>query len=165
MAFTVDYSQAKQGFSLIEDGKYECVLTSIDEVTAKSGTKGYKIEVVLRDDIDQASAGRSFSQTLWTQKATGQLSGGLLNAMAKAMRLENGKSYNSIQELFADMILKPFTAEIVIEEQVYGVENKVWRSNRIVKWFQTDKTQLSMAGGAVATGAGFYPVNNQDVPF
>ncbi len=166
MTFQIDYDKAQQGFSLIEPGNYECVLTSVDQVTAKTGTKGYSLRVVLRDDVAQASVGRTFDQVLWTKTSTGQINTGLLNAMAKAMRLENGKSYNSIEDLFADMLLKPFLGEIIIDEQEYGPEKKIWRSNRIVKWYPTDKTTMNLAGSkAMKEDSGFYPVSDENIPF
>lgn len=58
------------------------------------------------------------------KKATGQLPGGLLNAMAKAIKLPNGKQYNSALELFGDMVFKPFLGEITIDEQEYGEDKR-----------------------------------------
>lgn len=166
MAFQVDYDQAQQGFTLVKPGKYECVLTGVEGVTAKTGTKGYKLNVVIRDDVVQEFAGMTFEQVLWTRRDTGQVNGGLLNAMAKAMRLENGKSYNSIEDLFADMVLKPFVGEIIIDEQEYGPENKIWRSNRINRWEPSEKLNLNLAESkALQTDAGFYPIDNGDIPF
>lgn len=164
MTFTIDYDKAKQGFTLVDPGKYECVLTDVEKTVAKTGTIGYKLHVVIRDDVDQPFSGWTFDQTLWTKRDTGQLNGGLLNAMARAMQLENGKSYKSMEDLFVDMILKPFIGEIVIDEQEYGTEGKIWRSNRIQKWHATGKPDMHI-GGAATQNAGFFPVDESDVPF
>lgn len=166
MTFKIDYDQAQQGFTMIKPGKYECVLTGVEGVTAKTGTKGYRLSVAVRDDVVQEFAGRTFEQVLWTRRDTGQVNGGLLNAMAKAMRLENGKSYNSIEDLFADMVLKPFVGDIVIDEQEYGLDKKIWRSNRISRWEASEKPNLNLAGSKVLQESqGFMPVSNQNVPF
>lgn len=160
MTFTVDYSAAQQGFNLIGPGNYECMIVVVKPVTAKSGTQGYHMEVRVRDDVQQEASGAVFEQTLWTKKATGQLPGGLLNAMAKAIKLPNGKQYNSIVDLFADMLYKPFLAEVTVDETTYGPENKLWRSNRIVKWRETKFPQVTQQ-----MQPGYYPVDNNDVPF
>lgn len=159
MAFTVDYDAARQGFSLIEPGDYECVIMEVVPVTAKSGTQGFKFTIKLRDDVAQKSAGRDFEQTMWTKKDTGQLPNGMLNAMAKAIGLPNGKQYGSALELFGDMVFKPFLGEIIIEEQEYGVDKKIWRSNRIVKWHETKYPNLNMLK------PGYSEIDSNDVPF
>lgn len=159
MAFTIDYSQAQQGFTLVDPGQYECVIMEVKPTTAKSGTQGFVLSIKVRDDVQQKAAGAEFEQTLWTKKATGQLPGGLLNAMAKAIKLPNGKQYNSALELFGDMVFKPFLGEITIDEQEYGEDKKIWRSNRIVKWHETKYPNLTMSQ------LGYHPIDNNDVPF
>lgn len=58
------------------------------------------------------------------------------------------------------MVFKPFLGEIIIEEQEYGEDKKIWKSNRIVKWHETKFPQV-----AQQMQPGYYPVDNNDVPF
>lgn len=68
MAFTIDYSAAQQGFTLVDPGQYECVIMEVKPTTAKSGTQGFTLTVKIRDDVEQKAAGAEFEQTLWTKR-------------------------------------------------------------------------------------------------
>ena len=70
MAFTIDYSAAQQGFTLIDPGKYECVIMEVKPTTAKSGTQGFTLTVKIRDDVEQKAA-RSLSKRYGQKRRRG----------------------------------------------------------------------------------------------
>lgn len=158
--FQVDHSKASEG-GIIPEGKYEVIVAKAFEDAAKSGTMFINLHLVVRNDIaGQSQQNRYIFGSIWQSKETGQYHPGMLNAVAKALKIENGKRYNSLEELLDDFRGK--TCKVTVKHEEYNGNTNA----RVKSWepsdfqgcnhvFKVDDIPLE----------GFYPVSNDDIPF
>ncbi len=118
--FSTDYSEVKGGYELIPEGEYEVVIRNIEEKTTEKGSVGLNLSLVVRNDIEQNCKDRYIFHTLWKRKeptqADMQVQGYSFNQLmhlAKAVNLPSGKSYETVQQLCADMLKRPLRVTVV----------------------------------------------------
>lgn len=161
--FQVDHDKANEG-GIIPEGKYEVIVAKAFEDAAKSGTMFINLHLVVRNDIvGQPQQNRYIFGSIWQSKETGQYNAGMLNAVAKALKIENGKKYSSLDELLNDFIGK--TCKVTVKHEEYNGSTNA----RIKGWEQSNYTTCSHVfkeNQNTSTGiSGFYPVDDDDIPF
>src|SRR5699024_3349758 len=147
---------------LVEEGEYEVIVAKAFEDAARTGTMFINLHLQIRNDIDQKNKNRYIFASIWQSKETNQYHAGMINTVAKALRIENGKRYNSLDEMLNDFIGK--TARVVVKHEEYnGNTNarvKAWepsRFNSCNHQFKSDNNGSNIPG--------FQPVSNDDIPF
>ncbi|HAP7600356.1 DUF669 domain-containing protein [Enterococcus faecium] len=113
--FNLDFSKAQQG-NEIKDGTYEVVVNKAVENATKSGAEFIDIDLIVRNDVDQPFQNKHIFAKIWKAKATGKYNEGMIMAIAQALQLEDGKSYNGLDELLADFVLKTASVRVKTEE-------------------------------------------------
>ena len=156
--FQVDHDKASEG-GLVPEGKYEVIVSKAFEDQAKSGTGFINLHLVIRNDIvGQPQQNRYIFGSIWQSKDTGQYNAGMLNAVAKALKIENGKRYNSMEELLNDF--KGKTCKVTIKHEEYN-----GYTNANVKAWEASGYQGCNHVFKEDPMAGFKPADNDDVPF
>ncbi|MCR2045513.1 DUF669 domain-containing protein [Anaerosalibacter massiliensis] len=159
--FQVNHDEAVD-FGLIEEGEYEVIVAKAFEDAAKSGTMFINLHLVVRNDVDQKYQNKYIFASIWQSKETNQYHAGMLNTVAKALRIENGKRYNSLEELLNDFRGK--TARVTVKHEEYnGKTNarvKGWEPSK----FETCNHQFKNKDNAINI-PGFHPVDDDDCPF
>lgn len=157
--FTIDHDKALDT-SLIEEGTYEVVVHKAFEDAARTGTMFMNLHLVIRNDIDQKNKNRYIFGSIWQSRETGQYHSGMVNAVAKALRIENGKRFNSLQEMLDDFKFK--TARVTVKHEEYNGKTQV----RIQKWeqsrFPQSNHQFKTSDVPVD---GFTDAGNENIPF
>jgi len=122
MAFEVNYEQAN---SLVSEGTYEAIVKTAYQNTTKNGKQYISIRWVIRNDVEQKHQNRTIGQTLWKRKeptaadkAVDGFSNAQIQAICKAVQLENGKTYASLDEWLND--LKHKKAQIIVKHEEYN---------------------------------------------
>ena len=156
--FQVDHDKASEG-GIIPEGKYEVVVTKAFEDTAKSGTGFINLHLVIRNDIAQKQQNRYLFGSIWQSKETGEYNAGILNAVARALRIENGKRYNSMEELLGDFVNK--TCKVTVKHEEYNGNT----SAKVKSWEPSDFTGCNHVFKENPM-EGFHPADNDDdIPF
>ena len=167
--FTINHDEAMD-FGVIEEGEYEVVVAKAFENASKSGTECMDIQLIVRNDIEQPGKDKWIFHKVWKAKATGQFNSGMINTMAKALRLPNGKKYASVKELLDVLLLK--TAKVTIKHRDWEGKTQVDVANWEVTKFPQCNHQWK-DGQAPANGPkedysgieGFDSVEYDNIPF
>lgn len=160
--FTIDHNDVFEG-SLIEEGTYEVVVVKAFEDAAKNtGTQFINLHLIIRNDIDQKHKNQFLFGSIWQSKETGQYNAGMINTVAKALKIENGKKFNNLDELVKDFVNK--TARVIVKHEEYnGNTNarvKGWEQSRINGCNHVFKESTN-----TNIPTGFHPTSNDDIPF
>jgi hypothetical protein len=162
--FQVNHDEAYDG-NLIEEGTYEVIVHKAFEDVAKSGTMFINLQLVVRNDVDQKYKNKYIFASIWQSKQTGEYHKGMLNTVAKALRIENGKRYNSLEELLNDFVNR--TARVTVKHEEYNgnvnARVKAWEQSR----YQTCNHQFKDSSNSNSgfNLDGFTPVDDSDLPF
>ena len=155
--FTIDHEDVFEG-GLVEEETYEVVVFKAFEDAANSGTQFINLHLIIRNDLDQKHKNQYLFGSIWQSKATGEYNKGMINTVAKALKIENGKKFNSLDELVSDFVGK--TARVVVKHEEYNGKTNArvnsWEQSRFSTCNHTYKDpQIE----------GFSTVSNEDIPF
>ena len=157
--FTINHDDVMD-FGMVEEGEYEVIVFKAFEDAAKSGTMFINLHLIIRNDIDQKHKNQYIFGSIWQSKETGQYHSGMINTVAKALGIENGKRFNTLQELLDDFKLR--TARVTVKHEEYNGKTNV----RVQRWepsrFPNSQHQFKVDDIPVD---GFHPVSNDDIPF
>ena len=178
--FETSYSYEDE---LFPEGDYECIIASAEETSTMNGYTYFSVKLTIRNDVAQNCQNRNFYHAIWERKPEKQTEndkkvGGysfkqIMN-LAQAAGLPNGKAYETLNDLGADLNNRCVVASIVHSEWNGKVSAKV-------KWFNSTKhpdckhevkkvtnptVQTYAAGNDQGTDQGTYVIpNDGDLPF
>jgi len=139
MKYSVNYDEAAEGSELIPVGEYECIIKYAGEGATKGGTMYMGVTLVIRNDVDQPCKNKYIWHHIWQKKepspadlACSGYSSKQINAVSKAAKLPNGKSYDSLTD-WADE-LKNKCVRVTVEHEEYQ-----GKTNARVKWVNESK--------------------------
>lgn len=156
--FQVNHDEAMD-MSLIEEGEYEVIVTKAFEDTTKNGAIFINLHLQVRNDIDQKYKNRYIFASIWQSKETGQYHPGMLNTIAKALRIENGKRYNSLEELLNDFVRR--TARVKVGHEEYN--GKTYE--RVKSWEPSRFDVCNHVFKAENIPDGFIEIEDDNIPF
>ena len=120
MVFTLNHEEAFEGSSKIEDGTYEVFIEKAYEDATPNGAEFMNFWMRIRNDIKQPSQNQVIFHRVWKGKETRKYHTGMINTLAKAAQLPNGKSYNSMEDLLGDFVNKPLKVTVKNEKSEYN---------------------------------------------
>ncbi|SHF14016.1 Protein of unknown function [Tissierella praeacuta DSM 18095] len=160
--FTINHDEAMDT-SVIEEGIYEVLVVKAFEDVSKNGSIFINLHLVVRNDVDQKYKNKYIFASIWQNKETGQYHSGMINTVAKSLKIENGKRFNSLQELLDDFLNK--TARVTVKHEEYNGKTyervQSWEPSRFNTCNHVFKESQNTGTGI----SGFYPVDNDDIPF
>lgn len=131
--FNLDFSKKTQG-GAIKDGSYEVVVNRASEEATPSGAEYIELDLIVRNDVDQEFKNKHIFAKVWKAKATGKYNEGTIMAIADALNLKDGATYNSFEELLADFVLKTAFVTIKTEES----SDKKYKNTNVTYWDKTN---------------------------
>lgn len=167
MNFEVNYDDVFEGNDLIPEGEYEVIVKKAEEKEVKDGSKKYiSIQLSVRNDIDQRYKNKIIFESLWKAKATGKYNMRQFNTISKALKIQNGKKYESLDELLSDWDNKTVMVKIKHEEYNGYTNARVafWSES---KFKDCNHTWADKSDVQAITDMGFSPLADadDDVPF
>jgi hypothetical protein len=139
MAYSVNYDEAAEGSDIIPEGEYECIIKYAGEDATKGGTMYMGVTLVVRNDVNQPCKNKYIWHHIWQKKepspadlACSGYSSKQINAVSKAAKLPNGKSYDSLAD-WADGLKNKIVRVTVEHEEYQG------KTNARVKWVNESK--------------------------
>ena len=130
MAFSQNNAAAQGG--LKPEGRYETIITSVDEKTYKSGSTSLNFRLTIRNDIPEQKYGNAclFYQ-IWKAKeptkedlAVNGYTFGKIMSVGKAAGLPDGKEYKDLAEYCNELIGKCVVAQLKHKTGDDGIERE-----------------------------------------
>lgn len=139
MSFTTNYENK----NLLPEGEYECIIAGafLNATNSKRPTEYFSVRFVVRNDVAQKYQNKNIFHAIWRRKpenrtkddeAVDGFSYKQLMSLSRAAGLPNGKSYDSLNDLGAD--LKGKCVLVTIEHTEYNGETR-----ESVKWTNETK--------------------------
>lgn len=97
MSYT--FEKKPDQYALIVEGEYEATIEKVVEAQTPSGKKKLDLVFRLRADIEQEHQNRVVFETIWQEKDTSFYNRKRLNQLLGTQEVEDGKKFNSIQEI------------------------------------------------------------------
>lgn len=134
MSFTLDFSKANNG--TIADGTYEAVIFNVLEDATPGGAEFMNFDLIIRNDVEQKYQNAHIFQRVWRSKSTGKYSVGMINTIAQAASLDDGKPYQSLGDLMSDFLDHPVKVTVKNEKNDY--KGKIYEDLNIKRWNKSD---------------------------
>lgn len=166
MSFTLDFSKANNG--TIADGTYEAVIFNVLEDATPGGAEYMNFDMIVRNDVQQPYQNSHIFQRVWRAKDTGKYNAGMINTIAQAANLADGKSYQSLKDLMSDFINHPVKVTVKNEKNEY--KGKTYDDLNVKRWSKSDypNVQHQFKSGAVPQPSApntDTTVEDDDLPF
>lgn len=133
--FSLDFNEVFEGFEKIEDGTYEVIIEQVGEDATPSGAEFTNFQMVIRNDLDQPFKNQKIWHRNWKAKATNKYNMMMFNTIGKAAQLENGKTYNSFEELLNDYEGKP--VQVFVQNETSEYNGKTYENLNVKSWKPT----------------------------
>lgn len=134
MAFTLDFSKANGNG--IKDGTYEAVIFNVLEDATPGGAEFMNFDLIVRNDVEQPYQNAHIFQRVWRAKDTGKYNAGMINTIARAADMSDGKSYQSLEDLMTDFIDHPVKVTVKNEKNEY--KGKTYDDLNVKRWNKSD---------------------------
>ncbi len=157
--FSVNYEAAEQ-FSSVENGTYEVVVATAEQLASKSGTDFLDIRLKIRDDFQQKFRNNLIFDKVWINKQTLQYPEWALQRYAKAVKIPEGVEINTIEQ-FLD-IIKGKTLKVTVKNEQSEYNGKTYDNLNISKM---EQSELPPYAGAVSSEPAPSKADDLDLPF
>lgn len=134
MTFQFDFDDTFEGG--LADGTYETVIENMFEDATQSGSEYIDIRLVVRNDIEQKGKNSLIFPKIWKAKATGKYNKSMLNTIGKYAKMDATKQYNSLQDVFDDLIGKPLKVTVKNEKSEYN--GNTYENLNVKRWEFTE---------------------------
>lgn len=131
--FSLDFNNTLQGD--IKDGIYEVVIDHVREDATKNGAEFANVQMTVRNDLDQPHKNQKIWERIFKAKETGKYNMMMFNTIGKAAQLQNGKTYNSFDELLEDYRGKP--VQVLVKNETSEYNGNTYENLNVKQWKQT----------------------------
>lgn len=167
MAFTLDYNDVFEGS--LQDGIYEVVINKVIPKVTPGGTEYVQFDLIVRNDVEQKFKNSHIFHSVWKAKATGKYNPKSFNTIGKACQLQNGKVYNSFDEMLEDFEKK--VCRVRVKNEIDTYQGKTTENTNVKDWVQTElvvcnhqfKAENNTGGGTSQPNT--ITVNEDNLPF
>ena len=167
MAFNTDYNEVNES-NVLPAGEYEVIIKyACGDVTKINMKAHIAITLVIRNDVDQSYKNKHIWYKLWKRKepsavdiSVGGYSIKQINTLSRAAGLQNGKSYDSLEDWFQDLQDKPIRVTTKVDEQ-YGAEVQYVNESKYPDCQHVYKGKDTIPSSATD----YDPVNDDELPF
>jgi hypothetical protein len=135
MGFSLDFADVYEGTGKIADGDYEVIVNRCSEGNTPGGAEYIEFDLIIRNDVDQLHKNQHLFHKVWKAKDTGKYNMKTFNTIGKACKLQNGKSYKSLQELLDDYVRK--TAVVNVKNETSEYNGKTYENTNVKYWTPT----------------------------
>lgn len=161
MAFSLNFNDVFESNNRIADGTYEVVINWARENATPGGAEFIEFDLIVRNDVDQPYKNAHIFHKVWKSKADGKYNMKQFNTIAKACKLENGKSYASINDLLLDFTFK--TAQVTIKNETSEYMGKTYENTNVKFW--NESRLIGCNHTFKNTTPKTMEIDNNDLPF
>lgn len=116
--FNLDFNDTFEGTgnTKVKDGFYEVFVNGVKEDATPNGAEYVELDLIIRNDVmGNEHQNSHLFHKIWKTKATGKYNMKTFNTLGKAFKLQNGKQYNSFDELLNDFVNKVAETKVLNE--------------------------------------------------
>ena len=173
MSFKLDFSKA-QTTGGVKDGAYEVIVNRANEDATRGGTEYIEIDLIIRNDVEQAYQNAHIFAKIWKNKETQVYNQGMVMAVAQALNLEDGKAYADLDDLLKDFYSK--TCRVTVKNETSEYNGKTYENLTVKRWeqsktkgivnhqFKNKKAQASVDDDAFGSSTQI-GINDDNLPF
>lgn len=149
-------------FKLLEEGDYEVRIENCEFAETQNGTDYIKITLRIRDDIEQPSKNRSFSDSIWKEKDHPEyFNRQKINRILGALNVADGTEFNTIEDVMKEIKGSFIIAHVVKRhDEYYGKEVNSVRYYKPTKFNGELKSDISKA-----SNEDLIEITEDDLPF
>lgn len=164
MGFNLDFEDTFTG-GQIEDGFYEVIINRCNEDSTPNGAEYTEFDLIIRNDVDQPSRNMHIFHKVWKRKADNKYNMKQFNTIGKACQLENGKTYNSFEELLQDFNNNVALVRVQNEENEYN--GKTYNNLNVKSWESSNfpKSQHQFKKKEDNSESQTLDISDDDLPF
>lgn len=133
MSFQLDHNDVFD--AAIPDGDYEVVIKRVGENVTQGGAEYAEFDLIIRNDVEQPNKNNHIFHKAWKTKATGEYNSKSFNIIGKAAKLQNGKVYSSLEDLFRDFENRPVRVRVKNETSEHN--GKTYDNLNVKNWGET----------------------------
>lgn len=122
MAYVYDQKKA-QDYNCIPKGEYEVYIEKMRLQETPNNKKKVAIQFRIRSDVDQAFQNRVLFEDLWQEKDSGLYNTNRLNKILNTQPIEDGKTFENIEEIITFLEDKPLMIGVYISFDEYLQED------------------------------------------
>ncbi|AXF54596.1 DUF669 domain-containing protein [Salicibibacter kimchii] len=163
--FNLDFNDVYEGKGQIKDGWYEVIVNRCNEDAAPNGAEYAEFDLIIRNDIDQSHQNQHIFEKNFKAKSTHKYNMKIFNTIGKACQLENGKTYNSFDDLLNDYVGK--TALVYVKNETSEYNGKTYENLNVKMWNQSKFPDVQHVPKSGGEGSSPQPVDisDDDLPF
>ncbi len=166
--FKTDYSNTgNNNYDTLPTDNYEVIIEDVTENATPSGAETLQLKLHVRKDLDKAlpeTNGKYHNRIVfmdnWKRKATKDYDWASIQNIFKAVGTEEGKEYNTIDDVRNALIGKPAKVYVKEEENTYNGETRM--VNRVAPW---NFSETAYPMDPLASQSTNVEVNEDDLPF
>lgn len=136
MGFSLDFKDVYTGENGIQDGRYEVVVNQVNEKSTPSGAEYVELDLIIRNDLEQKSKNAHIFHKIWKAKDTGKYNMKTFNTIGSSLQTQEGKIYNSMNDLLDDFVMKTCAVEVKNETNEYN--GKSYTNVNVKRWNVTE---------------------------
>ncbi|PGS83965.1 hypothetical protein COC69_01235 [Bacillus cereus] len=168
MGFSLDFNDV-YGNGNIADGEYEVVISQCNENATPGGAEYIQLDVIIRNDVEQAYKNSHIFHKIWKAKATGKYNAKSLNTIGKACKLQENKFYPTFEELLQDFVRK--TVRVTVKNEKSDYDGKTypnvtgWEVSKVAGPLQHQFKKKSDAQTFSEMKQSGVEIKDEDLPF
>lgn len=156
MAFTLDTNDVFEGG--VQDGTYEVVVNKVLPKTTPGGTDYIQFDLIIRNDFNQKFKNAHVFHSVWKSKETGKFNPKAFNTIGKACQMQNGKTYNSFEELLKDFERK--VCKVTVKNETSEYNGKTYENLNVKSWAESAVPNCQHQFKAASTDTSNMSVND-----
>jgi chromatin segregation and condensation protein Rec8/ScpA/Scc1 (kleisin family) len=173
MSFQLDHNDVFS--AAIPDGEYEVVIKRVGENVTQNGAEYAEFDLIIRNDVEQPNKNNHIFHKAWKTKATGEYNSKSFNIIGKAAKLQNGKVYSSLEDLFRDFENRAVRVRVKNETSQHN--GTTYENLNVKNWVETKidgpirhvyKEQAAQNAANQAFSAPYeseFQISDDDLPF
>lgn len=129
--FNLDFNDKFEGGG-IADGVYEVIVNVATEKATPNGSEYTELDLIIRNDVQQKHHNQHIFHKVWKKKDTGKYNSQMFNTLGWVFKLQEGKNYNSIDELLQDFFMK--VAKVTVKNTESEYNGKTYKNVDVTRW-------------------------------
>lgn len=126
MAYVYTKDDTNQEFDVLKEGDYECYIEKIVEGTSSTGNKYLRVQLKVRDDVEQEGKNRVVSDFIRWDDATGQYNGKKINRILATQDVKENTRFETVDDVINFLTGCNLIANIKVSEYNGKKNNNVY---------------------------------------